>query len=56
MKVFIQYKRENPDTILGEKITLIQTYSSFNQDEIDELEQDFKENIGNGIMAEMKGE
>lgn len=55
MRMFTQYKRENPDTILGEKITIIQTYSSFNKDEIDELEQKCKENIGNGIETEMEG-
>ena len=55
MRMFTQYKRENPDTILGEKITIIQTYSSFNKDEIDELEQKCKENIGNGIVTETEG-
>ena len=56
MKLFTQYKRENPDTILGEKITVIQTYSSFDKDEIDKLEQDFKKHIGDGLVAELKGE
>ncbi len=56
MKLFTQYRRENPDTVFGEKITIIQTYSSFNRDEIDKLEQDCKEHIGDGLMAELKGE
>lgn len=56
MKLFTQYKRENPDTIVGEKITITQTYSSFNQEEIDKLEQECKEHIGNGLMTELKGD
>ena len=56
MRIFTQYKRENPDTIHGEKITVIQTYSSFDKNEIDKLEQDFKKYIGDGLVAELKGE
>ena len=56
MKLLTQYKRENPDTILGEKITIIQTYSSFNKDEIDELEQRCKDSIGDGLMTELRGD
>ena len=56
MKLFTQYKRKNPDAILGDKITVIQTYSSFDKDEIDKLEQYFKQSIGDGLVAELKGE
>lgn len=56
MKLLIQYKRENPDTICGEKITIFQTYSSFDKDEIDRLEQECKDNIGVGLVSEVKGE
>lgn len=56
MKLFTQYKRENPDTILGEKITIIQTYSSFNKDEIDDFERNCKTLIGDGLVTELKGE
>ena len=56
MKAFAQYKREEPDTILGEKITIITTYSSFDKEEIDEIEQYCKENIGNGLFADIREE
>lgn len=56
MRILTQYKREKPDTISGEKISIIQTYSSFNKEEIDKLEQDCKERIGFGLVAEVKGE
>ena len=38
MKIFQSWKRNNPD-ILGYSITLTITYSSFDQNEIDELEK-----------------
>jgi len=56
MKLLIQYKRENPDTILGEKIIITQIYSSFDKEEIDKVEQYCKENIGDGLVTELKGE
>jgi len=55
MKLLIRYERENPDTIIGEKLTITHIYSSFNKDEIDEMEQKCKDAIGNGLMTELKG-
>lgn len=56
MKLLTQYKRENPDTVLGEKITIVQTYSSFNKEKIDKLEQYCKEHIGYVLVTELKEE
>lgn len=56
MKCIAQYKREEPDTILGEKIIITQIYSSFNKEEIDKVEQYCKENIGDGLVTELEGE
>ena len=54
MKIFVQYKRNNPDTIIYENLTITYTYSSFNKDEIDELEQKCKDYISDGLMTELK--
>lgn len=39
MKVTQSWRRNMPDTITGESITLVTTYSSFDKEEIDALEQ-----------------
>lgn len=38
MKIFQTWKRNMPDSISGESITLTIIYSSFDKNEIDELE------------------
>ena len=49
MECFTQYTRSNPDTVNGYKIIVTQTYTSFNEKDIDMLEEQFKQSIGNGI-------
>ena len=39
MKIVQTWKRNMPTTVSGESITVSITYSSFNKDEIDELEK-----------------
>ena len=46
MKIYQSWKRNNPDT-QGYSITLSITYSSFNQEEIDELEK----KLPNGLIV-----
>ena len=54
MKVVTTYKRMNPDTIHGNMITIQTVYSSFDDREIDALEDKFKRTIAAGIVAEYK--
>ena len=46
MKVVQSWKRNTPDTVTGESITLTVLYSSFDKEEIDELEK----NMAKGIV------
>ena len=39
MKITQSWKRNNPSSLSGESITLTITYSSFNKEEIDNLEK-----------------
>ena len=39
MKIFQSWKRNKPDTLTGESITVTIVYSSFDQSEIDELQE-----------------
>ena len=52
MKMQINYKRHLPDTILGSKIEVTYVYSSFNDAEIDKLEEKLQAQIGAGIIAD----
>lgn len=54
MKVHTSFKRTEPDTISGESIVLTTVYSSFDSTEIDKLEEQFRKNIGSGIIGEVK--
>ena len=39
MKIYQKWKRNKPDTVTGESITVTITYCSFDRDEIDELQK-----------------
>lgn len=52
MKVSISWRRDKPDTTNGEKLIVTQTYSSFNQAEINAMEQTLQLQYGNGVVAE----
>lgn len=39
MKIYQSWKRNEPSTVSGESITLTTIYTSFDKDEIDELEK-----------------
>lgn len=52
MRVQTMYRRLDPDTVTGEQIVVVTTYSSFNKEEIDALEKELKETIGSGVIWE----
>ena len=54
MKLQAKYKRHLPDTILGEKIEVTYIYSSFDGREIDAVEEQLKQTIGDGIIGEVE--
>lgn len=55
MTCFTQYQRYDPDSVSGHKIVVTQTYSSYNEHEIDKLEETLRNTIGCGLIAEVKG-
>ena len=56
MKCVTTYERLMPDTICGEGIKLTQVYTSFDIQEIDELEENLKKAIGSGVVFECGAE
>lgn len=52
MKTHLTYKRMEPDTILGDKLVVEMVCSSHNTEEIDRLEEYYKETIGLGIVSD----
>lgn len=52
MKVTISWHRDRPDTANGDKLIVTQVYSSWNQSEIDALEQTFQRQYGSGAVME----
>ena len=53
MKIIERWKRNMPDSISGESITVTITYSSFKKDEIDELEKGLPKGM---LVMDMDGE
>ena len=49
MKATTTFERLNPTTADGEMIKVITLYSSFNKEEIDNLQADLQKSIGAGI-------
>lgn len=45
MKIYESWKRNKPDSVSGESITVTITYSSFNKNEIDEFEKTLPKGI-----------
>lgn len=45
MKVYQTWKRHEPDTVHGESITIVTTYSSFKKEEIDQLQEQLPSGI-----------
>lgn len=52
MRMFTTWRRLKADTVNGDCIQLVITYSSFNKAEIDSLQEVFKQDIGAGLQAE----
>ena len=52
MKCFIKYQRFNADTLQGERIVVSQTYTTFDNDEMDRFEDYLINTIGMGISVE----
>lgn len=51
MKTYTYYEPMKPDTVSGYSVKVTTIYSSFNKGEIDALSEEFKKNIGSGIMS-----
>ena len=47
MKIYLSWKRNTPDTVTGDSITITVTCCSFRKEEIDELE----ERMANGVIV-----
>lgn len=47
MKIFVDWKRNEPDTLTGESVTVKITYSSFDKKEID----DFEKKLPKGMLV-----
>ena len=47
MKIYEKWKRNEPDTVTGESITVTITYCSFDKGEIDELQK----KMPNGMLV-----
>jgi hypothetical protein len=45
LKSYTSWKRNNPDTQNGESLTITIVYSSFNKEDIDELEKRLQEGV-----------
>ena len=56
MRISIGFRRGEPDTILGEKLTLTYTYSSYDASEIDEIEKKLREQFGDGMFLNTEGD
>lgn len=54
MKCFTFYSKCNPDTISGYKIVVTQTYTTFDEAEINQLDKHLRQTIGSGTMTEFK--
>lgn len=54
MKTIIKWKRNKPNTVVGESITITYTISSFNAEEIEKLQKSFEQMYGDYIVAEKK--
>lgn len=52
MKSVTTWRRNNPSTAVGESITITHTISSFNTQEIDELQKTYEHLYGNYTIAE----
>ena len=51
MKVVIRTHRLDADTISGERFQIVYTYTSFNKEEIDELEEKISKQTGGAYMT-----
>lgn len=56
MKTIITFERLTPTTADGELIKVITLYSSFDKEEIDNLQKDLQKSIGAGITMLGGGE
>ena len=52
MKTQMAWHRNKGDTVNGESVSVIYTYSSMDKSEIDRIEELFKQNIDCGLVIE----
>ena len=51
MKIYQSWERNEPSTFFGESITLTIDYTSFDKDEIDELEKKLEKKMPKGMLV-----
>ena len=51
MRIRMTYRRNEPDTVVNESITITTTYSG-TKEEMDSLEEECREKIGSGLYVE----
>lgn len=51
MKVHTQFQILEPDTISGNRVQVVTTYSSFDEEEINIIADKFRDEIGAGIIG-----
>lgn len=56
MKCFTSYRRFNADTINGEKLVVSITYTTFNSEEMEKLEESIRNTIKSGVVIEYNTE
>lgn len=52
MKTFTTFRRLQPNTVEGERIEVKTVYSSHNIEEIDEIEEKLKADVGDGVVVD----
>ena len=52
MKVTITYERLEPNTTIGECLKIVQTFTSFNKKEIDDMEKIYADALKSGTVVE----
>ena len=53
MKLQTTFRRLNPNTINGEQLVVTFHYYSYDKREIDLLEKDFREQLGDGTIVDL---
>lgn len=52
MTVTITYERLEPNTTVGERLKVVQTFTSFNKKEVDDMEKIYADALKSGTVIE----